>query len=81
MTTIKRTTELITLTVERHRLDGRPTCAAWHGGQGRKRRVCQFLGATHFGTRPVCLATTEPIHTDGEPELLTPTPNCPLWKD
>jgi hypothetical protein len=76
---IKRCTEVVNISVERHTINGKPTCCAWYGGKRLKRRVCQFLGATHFGTRPVCMATGASIHDGGL--ALVPADNCPVWKD
>ena len=73
-----RRTEVVSISVERHTLNGQPTCCAWNGGGGKKRRVCRFLGATHFGTRPVCMASGQAIYKENG--LLSPDKHCPVWQ-
>ncbi len=74
-TKVKRTSEFVTIKVERHSINGVPKCMAWYGGKGRRRRICQFLSTSRFGTVHHCGAV------GGEILELEPVSNCPPWKD
>lgn len=73
---VKRKSEFVTIRVERHSVDAKPACMAWYGGQGKRRRACQFLAFGRFGTIPVCGASGDTLHDD---PLITPSDRCPLW--
>jgi len=71
----ERSTEQITMTINRYRLNGKPVCLSWWGSKKHPRQACQFYGTSHFGTRSACLylgVTTWPDTIPGK---------CPVWKD
>lgn len=59
-------------------LQGNPTCAI----DVSTKKCCEFLGLSHFGTRPQCLYPNAKEPLRREPDNLgglVPHKTCPMW--
>lgn len=74
----KRDKELITIYLEKYKINGKHTCFSWSGDKGHPQEVCLFLRTTHFGTRNICGYTNADILHYNDSTLLKPCSGCPI---